>query len=289
MATEWRLLRPADLGAANELNRIAGWNQTELDWAGYLNFEPEGCFAVVMDGHLAGTATTIRYGSTLGWVGMVLVHPRFRRLGLGTQLLERSLAYLKGKGTQSIRLDATPLGRQVYLPLGFKDEFGIVRLEGIGVGPEPEAVVLTKDLSLSHLEVTDMPQIENLDAQAFGAVRSTVLRDLCRRNPDFCFVVRNAEGLAGYLVARQGRDAVQVGPSTARDASVAEALFSALLRAVGRRRVYLDILGSRCSVLDMVTSRGFKTQRSFTRMVLGDDTPVGRSEWVFATSGAEKG
>lgn len=289
MAIEWKLLGLDDIDAACELNRIAGWNQTDRDWAGYLSYEPEGCFAVVLDGQLAGTATTIRYGSRLGWVGMVLVHPRFRRLGLGTQLLERSLAYLKAKGTRSIRLDATPMGRPVYLPLGFKDEFSVVRFEGIGTAPLASVEDVAGNVRTHHMEAGDLRQIEELDAEAFGVGRSEVLRDLARRNPKYCFVARTGAEVAGYLVARQGREAIQVGPSVARDASVAEALFAALHKAVTGERVFLDILPAQHPAMDAVARRGFKVQRSFTRMVLGDETPLGKSKWIFATSGAEKG
>ena len=289
MAIEWRLLGSADIGAANELNRIAGWNQTESDWAGYLKFEPRGCFAVVMDDHLAGTATTVRYGTALGWVGMVLVHPRFRRLGLGTQLLERALAYLKETGTRSIRLDATPMGRPVYLPLGFRDEHEVVRLEGGGAASVPVVDGLAKEIRISRLEPGDMPRVEGLDAEAFGVARSAVLGDLCGRNPEYCFVARSGAEVTGYLVARRGREAIQVGPSVARTPAVAEALFGALLNVAVGERVFLDLPNARGPALDAVARRGFKVQRSFTRMVLGDEAPLGRSELVFATSGAEKG
>jgi ribosomal protein S18 acetylase RimI-like enzyme len=287
MAAEWRLLRPSDIGAAQELNRIAGWNQTELDWAGYLEFEPNGCFAVVMEGRLAGTATAIRYSSALGWIGMVLVHPRFRRLGLGTQLLERSIRYLSEKGTQSIRLDATPMGRPVYLPLGFKDEHEITRLEGPGLGRQVGLEGTAIGGTPVHLASMDLDRVAGLDAEAFGVRRPEVLRSLSRRNPELCFVVKDAERINGYLIARNGREAVQVGPGVATEARVAASLLSALLAATAGRRVFLDMPTSHLSAPGMVGD--FKVQRTFTRMVLGEAAPLGKPAWILATSGAEKG
>jgi GNAT superfamily N-acetyltransferase len=289
MSVEWRLLRFSDIGAAHELNRIAGWNQTELDWAGYLEFEPNGCLAAVMEGQLAGTATAIRYSSALGWIGMVLVHPRFRRLGLGTQLLEHSIRYLTEKGTRSIRLDATPMGRPVYLPLGFKDEHEITRLEGPGprmwVGLEAAA----SGGGPAHLAPMDLDPVADLDAEAFGVRRPEVLRSLSRRNPELCFVAKDAQGITGYLIARDGREAVQVGPGVATEPLVAARLLSALLGATAGRRVFLDVPTSHLSALGTAEARAFKVQRAFTRMVLGDAAPLGRPEWILATSGAEKG
>jgi creatinine amidohydrolase len=118
-----RKLTAADVPFATELNGIVGWNQTEKDWRGYLEFDPEGCFIAELSGRPAGTATVIRYQDRFGWIGMVLVHPESRRFGMGTTLLRHAIAYLQKCGVAGIKLDATPVGRKVYVPLGFCDEY----------------------------------------------------------------------------------------------------------------------------------------------------------------------
>jgi GNAT superfamily N-acetyltransferase len=125
-----RVMRADDVPFANSLRQIAGWNQTEHDWRGYLSYDPDGCFVAEVQGRPAGTATTIRYGDRFGWIGMVLVHPDYRRLGVGTQLLNRAISRLKECRVRCIRLDATPMGKKVYVPLGFVDEYELSRYEG---------------------------------------------------------------------------------------------------------------------------------------------------------------
>jgi hypothetical protein len=61
-----------------------------------------------------------------------------------------------------------------------------------------------------------------LDAEAFGAERALVLRTLAARDPELCFAVRGAGGVAGFMMAREGANAVQIGPWMARDAGIAE-------------------------------------------------------------------
>lgn len=289
MTIEWRGLRSSDVPAALDLSRSAGWNQTEADWMGYLTFEPEGCLAAEINGELAGTATSIRYGERVGWIGMVLVHPMHRRVGLGTELLQRAIGYLKGKGVRSVKLDATPLGRRVYVPLGFRDEHQVERFEGTDPLASPGGVLTSPEHGLAQLESTDLTSLADLDAEAFGAPRLDVLSALSRRNPSLCFVARSGRGIAGYLIAREGREAVQLGPSVARDAVVGERLFRALLGAVRGRRVFLDLPAPNRAGGEMMARHGFRVQRSFTRMVLGEDGPPGRGDLVFGTSGAEKG
>ncbi|MGH7959720.1 MAG: GNAT family N-acetyltransferase, partial [Opitutaceae bacterium] len=118
-----RVMRPGDVPYAHALRQIAGWNQTEHDWRGYLTYDPDGCFVAEVRGKPAGTATTIHYGRRFGWIGMVLVHPDYRRFGLGTRLLKRAITRLQQCEVRCIKLDATPMGKKVYVPLGFVDEY----------------------------------------------------------------------------------------------------------------------------------------------------------------------
>jgi len=67
-----RTLREADLAEVMELVRAARWNQTEDDWRHIMELEPEGALALVADGRVACTTTTICYGRELAWIGMVL-------------------------------------------------------------------------------------------------------------------------------------------------------------------------------------------------------------------------
>ena len=288
-AIEWRALRPADIPDAFNLSRIAGWNQTEADWLGYLDFDPAGCLAVLIDGQLAGTATSIRYGGAFGWIGMILVHPAHRRLGLGSGLLKRTIQYLSDEEARGIRLDATAVGRKVYLPLGFRDEYDVTRFEGSAPGMPAEPVPASSPGGADKMHGGDLAQIAEWDAQAFGADRSGVLASLGRRDPELCFVVRNSAGISGYLIAREGREAIQLGPFVAGSSAKAEQLLGALFRAAPGRRIFVDVPAPNKEGGAIIMRHGFTPQRLFTRMILGESVPSGRIGLVYGTSGAEKG
>jgi GNAT superfamily N-acetyltransferase len=288
-AIEWRGLRPADVPGAQNLSQIAGWNQTNADWLGYLAFDPAGCLAALIDGQLAGTATSIRYGEAIGWIGMILVHPAHRRLGLGTELLRRTISHLRGHGIRSIGLDATAMGRKVYLPLGFRDEFEVTRFEGRAPGEPARPAESPSRGGTWQMSRSDLDGIVELDTQAFGADRREVLASLCSRDPAFCFVVRDSGGISGYLIAREGREAIQLGPFVARNRPAAEQLLGAFLGAVPGRRVFMDLPAPNPDGGEILARLGFTPQRSFTRMTLGESGPIGHIGLVYGTSGAEKG
>lgn len=278
-----RRMTATDIPFADEVRARARWNQTPRDWQGYLSFEPEGCFVAEAGGRPAGTAMAIGYEGRIGWIGMVLVHPDFRRMGIGTALLQAALHSLRARGITTIKLDATPMGKPVYVPLGFRDEYEVTRYESV----TPAGVALPADVTA--LTATDCAELSALDARALGAARPAVLADLSRRNPDLCLVLREGSHLAGGLIAREGASALQLGPWVARDAGTAARLLQAFFHRAPGRRVFLDLPDPNVAGRELLLRHGFTVQRTFTRMYLGENTHPGDPALVFGTSGAEKG
>lgn len=289
MSIEWRLLRSSDVPGAFELSRIAGWNQTEADWLSYLSLDAEGCMAALIGGELAGTVTSMRYGERLGWIGMLLVHPRHRGRGLGKELILRSIRQLRAKGVRLIKLDATPMGRNVYLPLGFRDEFEVRRMEGCATEVPVEEETASSVGAAKQMIRSDLFDIAELDSQAFGADRRALLVASSSREPELCFVVRDCTRITGYLIAREGREAIQLGPIVALSPVAAERLIQALFRAAQGRRLFLDLPTPNQAGGDILARYGFKAQRSFIRMILGDDLQTDNVGLVYGTGGAENG
>ncbi len=280
-----RRMETADAPFAMELKNIAGWNQTEKDWLGYLEFEPEGCFVAEAAGQRVGTATSIAYGERFGWIGMVLVHPDARRLGLGSALLRQAIAYLQRRGVACVKLDATPMGRKVYVPMGFQDDYELSRYEGVAPGTEEATAA-----GVQFMTEGDHAAVIALDAAAFGAERSAVIRSMSRRHLEYCFVSRGDNGaVSGYLIARNGLNAVQIGPWIAQDAAAAEKLLRAFLRRASGKRVFVDVPHPNAAACALIERHGFKVQRGFVRMFLGENRYPGNPLHVFGTSSAEKG
>ncbi|MEK0313244.1 GNAT family N-acetyltransferase [Cohnella sp. 56] len=281
-----------DIPFAMELKNIAGWNQTEQDWHGYLSFDREGCFLAEFDGERAGTMTTIRYGNRIGWIGMVLVHPVFRGKGIATALLQLGIRYLQGSGVRCIKLDATAMGKKVYVPLGFQEEYAVSRHEkriAPSSGRSKTSSGLWQDGRVEPLTVQQLSGIAAYDELIFGANRRSVLAQLSKRDERYSFYAHNARGITGYIMAHQGYEAVQIGPWAASDAQTAEALLAALLSKLDGGRVFLDLPCPNAEGMQMMEKHGFRIQRDFSRMYLGDNEFPGTPSMIYGSSGAEKG
>jgi hypothetical protein len=128
-----------------------------------------------------------------------------------------------------------------------------------------------------------------LDASAFGASREVVLRNLAARQPKAAFVAERGGQIAGFVLAREGREAMQIGPLVARDEGTARELLAAALGAASAP-VYVDIADHAAPLQAWALAQGFAVQRPFTRMAHG---PLGRApgeaSLVYCPAGPELG
>lgn len=277
-----RRLTREDIPFGMTLKNLAGWNQLSADWERFLNWEPEGCFLATWDGAPAGTATTIRYGDRFGWVGMVLVHPDLRRRGIGSALLMRSIGYLEERGCAAVKLDATPMGKQLYDTIGFRDEYLLER--HVADAPAPGEQEGVAPLTDDYLEA-----VCALDLEAFGADRSRVLRRLHAEADADAFVACEADRLTGHVFTRPGTNARYLGPWVARDEETAEALFCAALQSIAGCPVYVDIPLANPVTVGIVRRYGFEKQRHLIRMFRGRNEHPGRAGLVYGIAGPEIG
>ncbi len=271
-----------DIPAGMRLREIAGWNQTEKDWQRFLALEPRGCFVACERDRVWGTATALSYEKRCGWIGMVLVDPEVRGRGIGKSLLRRAIEYLRRNGTETIKLDATPMGHPLYETLGFVDEYRVERWEGTaralrGAGLQP----MTED---------DFELIARWDREVFGADRTTLLGCLRQEGPRYCAISRQDAKITGYIFGRAGTRAHYVGPWVAREeAGAAGSLFSGMLSRLSGDPVFVDICCRSKISRSLVEEAGFRFQRELTRMYLGPNRHPGLPELVCGISGPELG
>ncbi len=271
----------ADIPAGMRLRELARWNQTERDWRRFLELEPSGCFVACVDGKVCGTVTTLNYEGRFGWVSMVLVDPEYRRQGIGTLLLNKGIASLDAAGAETVKLDATPLGRTVYVQRGFVDEHAIERWEGTAAA--------SNGARLGAIKKEDMAIICEQDRVVFGANRGRLLYALWRENSRYSAVARSGGEIAGYVFGRAGANAHFLGPWVALRAEVAEELLSEFLARFAWERVFVDVCLEHPVALSLVKEVGFEFQRPFTRMYRGPNTYPGHPELVCAIAGPELG
>jgi RimJ/RimL family protein N-acetyltransferase len=222
---EIRLLDESHINEAMKIKELVGWNQTEDDWRRLLKIEPQGCFGAFRDGALVGTTTTTCYNHDLAWIGMVLVHPANRRMGIATRLLRHALDYLSDP-VGTVKLDATADGQRLYERLGFHVESLVERWSGMAV---PNGRI-EGDVEVTHLNETTTAELLELDRRAFCADRSSLIKALIANASVVPAIARTKNGaVTGYSIARRGSQISYVGPIIATTANEAAALLDRTL------------------------------------------------------------
>lgn len=277
-------LAPADAERGFALSTEIGWNQTADDWF-YMLSNGAGYGRTNDTGVLVASAMALPYGA-FGWVCMVLVSPDYRRRGLATDLMNRVVEDLEADGVIP-GLDATPAGREVYRQIGFTDIYGLERLHAAAVpvlGDESQRT----PVRIEPLSAADIDELAGYDSVLFGGDRKALLAHLLTRQPDRAFAAWAGPWMAGYVLARDGREATQIGPVVAEDEDIAIALAERALRGLAGQ-VYIDAMAPNAAFTDWLKSSGFEFQRPYTRMLRGRDEPQDDVERIFAAAGPELG
>lgn len=252
-----RPLEKYDLIFADAIRDSVGWNQTAADWRRLLSHEPEGCFLGEWDGVPAGVVTTIRYGNELAWIGMMLVHPDYRRRGIATALMDAAIKYLRSKKVSCIKLDATPDGAKVYECLGFRPELELHRWKG-DLKSEDRAA-----------GAQDLPLPLEFDSIAFGVDRSEWIGRLAADGQLVRILRDDLGNPIAFGMVRKGARANYVGPISAFDEASGRKLTILLLKNV-EGLSHWDILEENGEAIAIAQSLGFQRSRPLLRMWTGD-------------------
>ena len=283
-------LTERDIDAGLALSDAAGWNQTGDDWALFIR---HGRAIGLRDGagRWLATAAALPYGDECGWISMVLVAEPWRHRGLASRLLDDCVDHLRGAGIVPV-LDATPAGAAVYRRLGFVPGFEIDRWERAALSPSQPATADAPSAGAPRpASLADVDALLALDRAATGGLdRRFLLSGFLSRPETRAW---QAEDGDGFVVARAGRRATQIGPLAARDADQAAALLDTAIAAVmaddAGRAIFLDLPRAHRSLAERIERQGFVRQRSFVRMSLGATGAPRLGAGLFVLAGPEFG
>ncbi len=278
-------LGAGDVAAGLALSDAVGWNQTAADWA-YFIIEGEAFGMRDQAGRIVATAAALPYQGGFGWVSMVLVDADHRHGGIATRLLAACIAALRRAGRVPV-LDATPAGAEVYRRSGFISGFTFDRWERPAAGAEHGGVPRSDagDRPIEARRGADVNDIVALDSAAQRVGRAALLRGFLARAGTHAWLAAPRDG---FVIARTGRRATQVGPVVA--ARTADAL-TLVEKALAARpgRIFIDVPARATTLVRWLEQRGFAPQRSFVRMALGDNALLAADLRMFALAGPEYG
>jgi GNAT superfamily N-acetyltransferase len=281
--TRVRRLEERDIDAAIALTDLEAWGYTRADFQRLLDLSPEGCFAAERGGQVVGVLTTTTYDG-LAFLGTVIVVPELRGKGVGKQMMEAALQYLKESHVRTVRLYAYLNAVQFYERLGFHAEYEVVRWEGHAVGAGPTR-------GIRPVRRADLDGIARIDAKYFGVGRRAMMARLADEFSGTFLVAEKAGRLDGFIVGNPSGASCEIGPWVVERTSGATArdLFASLVGAAGVSEVAFSGPSPNGALLEFVgTGRFHETFRTL-RMRWGTDDFGGDPRGIWAVGGLEKG
>jgi len=263
-----RVMEPRDFDFAVRLTDMAEWDFTVEEYAWMKSLEPRGCFVAFVDDKRAGLATTINYGS-IGWMGNIIVHPRFRAQGVGSELVQAAIDYLQACGARQIGLYSYVETAPFYERLGFTGDTKFIRLSADIAEAHPA--------QLPQMAEEHLPEAAALDERSFGACRGRLLQAIYRAgsNKTVCYAALDAGRLLGFIMGRVTTPSVELGPMVCPPETErqAEELLTAALSGLRGRRVYLGVSQRSPRLYRSLRALGFHADFWVLRMWLGGESP----------------
>lgn len=280
-------LRKMELSHMDSLMKLKdaeGWNQLEKDWALLISYKESVNLVAVLDDQIVGCITAINYDNTVAWIGMMLVDKDFRGRGISKLLLLDTIDKLNK--CNSIKLDATPAGRPVYLKLGFMDEYTLYRMtnpsaSNISPGKNPFRTI--------RIKPADIPEVVAIDKKIFGADRTELITCLYENFPELAWYIKENNRMTGFCLGRRGQNYTQIGPVYASSSMGARALIHSAIDLLKGQAVLVDISGAQFELIGWLEACGFTAQRPFERMYLNTNPHPGILENQYLICGPELG
>lgn len=253
MSIELKRLNNSNIEDLVGLSKLIGWDynceevQTVLECGriyGHIN----------EDGKLLSSAAIINYKGNLSSIGMVIVNPKYRGLGLGIAVTEACI-HSTTKET-SIMLISTPEGKPVYRRLGFQPVSFVHKCLCENYISQQYAP-LHNQYDIQDYKDEDFVHVNQLDRQAVGADRSHFLKIRINQSRK-SLVMKNSVGeVIGFGLSIQTPENLILGPIMGFSDQIAITLINELSKNhLGKLRI--DIPNGKENFLQILEKKGFK-------------------------------
>ena len=256
-------IRPA---AEGELDRVLdwaaaeGWNPGRADASRYRATDPGAFLVAERDGEPVGSIAAVRYGPALGFMGLYLVRPEHRGLGIGHSLWLAAIARLAGR---TIGVEALPGCEVPYGDWGFDAAYRHVRHRAPAARLAGE-----RGIDLADARVIDAADLEALDRIGFPAPRPDFVR-MWTEPPHRALVALRDDAPLGLGVVRPCRSGHRIGPLVAPDPDVARGLAAALAAPLGDDEVAMDVPDANPAAMRLARDLGMWPSVTRVRMYSG--------------------
>ncbi len=279
-------LVPLDLRGVKTLLSWAGdegWNPGPLDAEVFYATDPEGFYGYLMHGELIAGGAIISYSGLFGFMGLFIVRPDFRSLGIGKALWyqRRDLLLSRLNPGAAIGMDGVVAMQPFYAKGGFTMQFRSERHRKKGE-------VFPMDSHVEPFRDSCFDEVLSYDTACFGFPRPQFLVPWLQLPDSSSYVYSHKGKIRGYASMRKVYSGYKICPLFADNAEIAIALYRACLTATPGEDVFLDIPVINAAAMQMAADHHTEYVFECGRMYYGN-FPILPTDKIFGITTFELG
>ena len=212
------------------------------------------CFPikVIIDKKIIGIGAAIIHNE-VAWLGQIIVHPDFRKKGIGKKITEVLVDMSKAKHCETIYLIATDLGAPIYESIGFKTETQYLFFKDIKIDPP----CLTSQFTVPFEEIY-REQIIKMDKIISGENRAHHLEEHFSKS----YIFKENKKVEGYFLPTLGEGLIIANSPKA-------GIELMKFRFINKENAILPVDNS--DAINFLHDNNIKEHRSAKRMRLGTE------------------
>ncbi|MEI6642757.1 MAG: GNAT family N-acetyltransferase [Novosphingobium sp.] len=268
------------------LARAEDWNPGTFDLACAWASDPEAFIALRHQEAMIAGGSIFRHSADFGFMGLFIVEPRYRGLGLGRRLWHDRLARLRARLAPDavIAMDGVFEMERFYAAGGFVPAYATTRYEGMA-RPVPATAV---DFALQIDWAPRHDAILALDRKTVPYDRTGLLSCwLALPETIQAMAIRDGE-LVGFGLARPASAGFKIGPLIAGEPQVARALLADMVARIEGHQIQIDVPAPNNEGAALALSYGLAPVFGCRRMYFGRKPAEGLSS-VYAGMSLEFG
>lgn len=257
-------LNPVDLETLIGWASNEGWNPGKYDAEVFWNTDPDGFYGYFYENQLIAGGAVISYNSEYGFMGLFIVHTKYRNLGIGRKLwyARRDLLLNRLQLNASVGMDGVLAMQSFYKRGGFNIAFRDERYEFTGK-------VFKYSSYISPVELKDFDEIVEYDISCFGFKRNQFLKGWLYMPESKAIMFKKDNIIQGYAVIRKAALGFKIGPLFADNEEIAEELYKSCVSQAPKSQVFLDIPTTNQEAVNLVKKYEGKYVFECARMYYG--------------------
>ncbi len=246
-----------EMDLAVEWARQEGWNPGVNDAECFYNTDPTGFYTAKIKNRIVGTTSIVKYSSDYAFVGFIIVHPEFRRRGIGSMLQRFCETSCRN---MNAGLDGVLQMQTSYERYGFKFAHKNYRFTGKITGKKSNLCV--------PISQKDFEEVVAFDAKYFSTPRPEFLKCWLFQENAKSFIIRKkaSRKICGYGLIRKCFNGHKIGPLFAETQEIAKTILDSLASSVPNEEIFLDVPEPNKTGVALAKSYGMKTVFATARM-----------------------